>query len=39
MKKLGEFYYKKVNLLSYEDLPDEAELQFKIVYEKNQKER
>ncbi|MCB8768678.1 DUF4365 domain-containing protein [Acinetobacter soli] len=37
--ELAEFYYQKGNLLSYEDFPDEAELQFKIAYEKNQKER
>ena len=37
--ELAEFYFQKGNLLSYEDFPDEAELQFKIAYEKNQKER
>lgn len=37
--ELAEFYYQKGNLLSYEDFPDKAELQFKIAYEKNQKER
>ena len=37
--ELAEFYYQKGNLLSYEDFPDEAELQFKIGYEINQKER
>ncbi len=37
--ELAEFYYQQGNLLSYEDFPDEAELQFKIAYEKNKKER
>jgi len=37
--EFAEFYYQKGNLLSYEDFPDEAELQFKIAYEKNPKER
>ncbi|MRT39274.1 DUF4365 domain-containing protein, partial [Acinetobacter sp. RIT698] len=37
--EVAEFYYQKGNLLSYEDFYDEAELQFKMAYEKNQKER
>ncbi len=37
--EVAEFYYQKGNLLSYENFPDEAEFQFKIAYEKNQKER
>ncbi|WP_151958125.1 DUF4365 domain-containing protein, partial [Acinetobacter guillouiae] len=37
--EVAEFYYQKGNLLSYEYFYDEAELQFKMAYEKNQKER